>query len=102
MKGTSRFKTFVTEQKMLLFTQIAILIGLGVEIGMFFALLLWGRPPGDQFELIFQFFGTAALWVMVINIGVVLFWWVSGLGPWSLTLEEDEIVSEGSDILDIG
>lgn len=98
MKATSRFKTFVTEQKMLLFTQIAILIGLGVEIGIFFSLLIWGRPPGDQFELVFQFFWTAALWVIVINIGVVLFWWVSGLGPWSMTLDEDEIVSDSYEL----
>lgn len=82
---------------MLLFTQIAILIGIFVEIGMFFSLLAWGRPPATEYELIFQFFWTAALWVIVIDIGVVLFWWVSGLGPWSMTLEEDQIVSHGEE-----
>ena len=86
---------------MLLFTQIAILIGLGVEVGMFFSLLWWGRPPSDQFELVFQFYWTAALWVIIINIGVIMFWWISSLGPWSLTLDEDEISSDDSDILEI-
>ncbi|MCK5151499.1 MAG: hypothetical protein KAQ65_06655, partial [Candidatus Thorarchaeota archaeon] len=35
LKAATRFKTFVSEQKMLLFTQIAILMGLVIEIGIF-------------------------------------------------------------------
>lgn len=97
MKAAARMKTFVTEQKMLLFTQIAILIGLLIQVGIFFSLLWWGRPPGTDYALVFQFYWTAALWVIVINIGVVLFWWVSSLGPWSITLEEDEIATQGDE-----
>ncbi|MHA1908582.1 MAG: hypothetical protein ACW98Y_14870 [Candidatus Thorarchaeota archaeon] len=98
MKATARMKTFVTEQKMLLFSQIAILIGIMVEIGIFFSLLWWGRPPATEYALVFQFYWTAALWVIIINMGVILFWWVSSLGPWSITLDEDEIVTQGDEV----
>ena len=88
VKTTQRVKTFATEQKMLLFTQIGILIGLVVQIGIFFSLLIWGRPPSTQYDLVLQFFLTAAFWVFTINGTTVLFWWISRLGPWVMA-EED-------------
>ncbi|MCK5238568.1 MAG: hypothetical protein KAR33_03405 [Candidatus Thorarchaeota archaeon] len=97
LKAATRFKTFVSEQKMLLFTQIAILMGLVIEIGIFFSLLWWGRPPAIEYALVFQFYWTLALWVIIINMGIILFWWVSSLGPWSITLDEDEIVTQGDE-----
>ncbi|MFW9932340.1 MAG: hypothetical protein ACFFDR_06760, partial [Candidatus Thorarchaeota archaeon] len=79
-----------TEQKMLLFTQIAILIGLAVQVGIFFSLLIWGRPPASETELVLQFFLTAALWIFTINFSTILFWWVSRLGPWTIAIDEPE------------
>ncbi|MBN2229675.1 MAG: hypothetical protein JW779_08760 [Candidatus Thorarchaeota archaeon] len=90
MKARQRVKTFATEQKMLLFTQIAILIGLMVQVGIFFSLLIWGRPPVAETELVLQFFLTAALWIFTINFSTILFWWVSRLGPWTITIEPEE------------
>ena len=84
-----RFKTFVTEQKFLLFMQIMILIGLAVEVGMFFALLWYGRPPATNIDQILQFFTVSALWVIVINMGIVLFWWVSKHGAWPVQIEAE-------------
>jgi hypothetical protein len=85
-----KIKTFATEQKMLLFTQIMILVGLAIQAGMFFALLWWGRPPANDYALVLEFFMVAALWVIVINLGIVLFWWVSKLGPWAFPAEEKQ------------
>jgi hypothetical protein len=76
---------------MLLATQIFILLGIIIEIGMFFALLWYGRPPSTEFELIFQFFIVAALWVVIIDVGVVLFWWVSKQGQWPFEANPDQV-----------
>ena len=75
-----KLKTFVTGQRMLLFTQVMILVGLAVQIGLFFAYLWYGSPPAGSYALIIQFFLVAAVWVLTINAGLVLFWWVSNLG----------------------
>ncbi|MFO7836056.1 MAG: hypothetical protein R6V83_05335 [Candidatus Thorarchaeota archaeon] len=77
-----RFKTFATEQKTLLFFQIMILLGLLIQVAMFFAYLWYGRPPEGAYVVIAQFFLVAAIWVLTINTGIVLFWWVSRLGTW--------------------
>jgi hypothetical protein len=74
------FRTFVTEQRTLLFMQIAVLLGLLIECFMFIALLYYGRPPADEFAQIHQFFLVAAVWVLTIDAGVVLFWWVTKQG----------------------
>jgi hypothetical protein len=80
---------------MLLFTQMAILLGLIIQLVMF-AFLLWYGRPADSSEtaLVQQFFLVAALWVITINVGVALFWWVSKQGDWPIDLseflEEDE------------
>ena len=58
---------------------------------MFFALLWYGRPAATEFELIYQFFIVTALWVLVINVGVVLFWWVSKQGQWPFEEHPDHI-----------
>ena len=88
MKATQRARTFVTEQKMLLFTQVGILFGLLIQIIIFFSLIWYGRPPSTDFELILQFFTVTALWIFTINLSVVLFWWVSRLGEKSPVHEE--------------
>ncbi|NHJ14316.1 MAG: hypothetical protein EAX95_11605 [Candidatus Thorarchaeota archaeon] len=75
-----KLKTFVTGQRMMLFTQVMILVGLAMQVGLFFAYLWYGSPPAGNYALIIQFFFVAAVWIMTINAGVVLFWWVSGLG----------------------
>lgn len=75
-----KLKTFVTGQRMMLFTQVMILMGLAIQVGLFFAYLWYGSPPAGNYSLIIQFFLVAAVWVMTINAGVVLFWWVSNLG----------------------
>ena len=74
------FKTFVTEQKMLLFMQIAVLLGLLIEVILFASLLWYGRPPEGSYALIHDFFYVAAVWVFAIDAGVVLFWWVTKQG----------------------
>ncbi len=89
MKTSQKVRTFATEQKMLLFTQISILIGLAVQIGIFFSLLIWGRPPANETALVLQFFVTAALWIFTINFSTILFWWISRLGPWTISGEEE-------------
>ncbi|TFG12192.1 hypothetical protein EU537_10275 [Candidatus Thorarchaeota archaeon] len=93
MSVQRRFKTFVTEQKTLLFFQIMILLGLLIQVIMFFAFIWYGRPPAWDYEAISQFFLVAALWIITINISVVLFWWVSRLGKWpfleSMNSEEE-------------
>lgn len=96
MSRRSRFKTFVTEQKMLLFTQIIILMGLMVQVIMLAALIWYGRPAdSSDTALVLQFFYVAALWVITIDIGVVVFWWVSKQGDWPLELSElDELLEE--------
>ncbi|MGY5876181.1 MAG: hypothetical protein RTU30_10570 [Candidatus Thorarchaeota archaeon] len=79
-------RTWVTWQKTVLLFQIMILIGIGVQLGMFFALLWWGRPVSSMIAeptlsaLVLQFFVVAALWILIINISVVLFWWVTKQG----------------------
>ncbi len=83
-----KFKTFVTEQKMLFFTQIMILLGLFVQVIIFAALLVWGRPPSNNIPLVLEFFAVVALWVITIDIGVVLFWWVSERGDWPIDLSD--------------
>jgi len=88
VKAKQRVKTFASEQKMLLFTQIGILFGLLVQVIIFFALIWYGRPPATDYELVLQFFTVTALWIFTINIGVVLFWWVSRLGEKSMFYEE--------------
>ncbi len=85
----NRFRTFVTEQKTLLFTQVAILMGLVIQIGLFFALLYYGRPPSTEYALVLQFFVVAAVWVLTINIGVLLFWWVSARAEWPIFVEAE-------------
>jgi hypothetical protein len=75
-----KLKTFVTGQRMMLFTQVMILVGLAMQIALFFAYLWYGSPPAGSYELIIEFFFVAAVWVMTINVGVVLFWWISNLG----------------------
>lgn len=77
---TSDFRTFVTEQQMLLFMQIAVLLGLLVQVIMFVALLWYGRPPEGQYSQIHDFFLVSAVWVLTIDAGVVLFWWVTKQG----------------------
>ncbi len=89
MKTAYRVKTFATEQKMLLFTQLSILLGLAIQVCMFIALIIWGRPPANDTALVLQFFLTAALWVLTINASTFLFWWVSRLGPWTMAVEEE-------------
>lgn len=88
MNKGQKFKTFVTEQKTILLTQIGILLGLLVQVVMFFSLIWYGRPPATNIELVLQFFTVCALWIITINIGVVLFWWVSRLGEKSMFYEE--------------
>ncbi|MHA1902582.1 MAG: hypothetical protein ACXADL_02700 [Candidatus Thorarchaeota archaeon] len=90
MKARQRFKTFVTEQKMLFFFQILILIGLAIQAGIFFALLWYGRPPATDFALVLDFFLVAAVWVLTINVGIVLFWWISRLGEWPIESPEEK------------
>ena len=90
MKARQRFKTFVTEQKMLFFFQILILIGLAIQAGIFFSLLWYGRPPGSDFALVLDFFLVTAVWVLTINVGIVLFWWVSRLGEWPIEIQEQK------------
>lgn len=94
VKATQRVRTFATEQKMLLFTQLGILFGLLVQVIMFFALIWYGRPPSTDFDLVLQFFTVTALWIITINIGVVLFWWVSRLGTKSMFYEEPQSESQ--------
>jgi hypothetical protein len=91
LKTAYRVKTFATEQKMLLFTQLSILLGLAVQVCLFFALLIWGRPPSNDAALVLQFFFTVALWVLTINASTVLFWWVSRLGPWTMAAQDEVI-----------
>lgn len=74
------FRTFVTEQKTLLFMQIAVLLGLLVQSIMFVALLFYGRPPEGEYNLIHHFFLVAAAWILTIDAGVVLFWWLTNQG----------------------
>ncbi|UCE09324.1 MAG: hypothetical protein JSW61_10130 [Candidatus Thorarchaeota archaeon] len=89
MSTRTRFKTFVTEQRMLLITQIAILLGLVIQVIMFAFLLWYGRPAdSSDTALVQQFFLVAALWVITIDLGVGLFWWVSKQGDWPIDLSE--------------
>ncbi len=83
-----KFKTFVTEQKMLFFTQVVILLGLLVQVIMFASLLWWGRPDASNTALVLQFFAVAAFWVITIDIGVALFWWISNQGDWPIDVSE--------------
>ena len=89
MKARQRFKTFVTEQKMLFFFQVLILIGLAIQAGIFFGLLWYGRPPTTDFALVLDFFLVAAAWVLTINVSIVLFWWISRLGEWPIEIQEE-------------
>ena len=73
-------RTFVTWQKTLLFFQICIIIGLGVQLVIFSALLWYGRPLVTETALVLQFFQVCALWVLTINVGIWLFWWVTRQG----------------------
>ena len=77
---TPDFRTFVTEQKMLLFMQVLILLGLVAQAFMFIAFLWYGKPPEGQYALIREYFLVAAVWVLTINAGIVLFWWVTKQG----------------------
>ena len=65
----------------LLFFQIAIVLGLLVQLGMFFV-FLWLTYPQitSNPALLIQFFTTAALWVLTIDAGIWLFWWVAKHG----------------------
>ncbi len=92
--NTFRVKTFITEQKALLITQVLIVLGLLIQVGFFFALLIWGRPPSSETALVLQFFLTAAIWVMTINFSTILFWWVSLLGSWTLSRKHEEIPTD--------
>ena len=98
VKARQRVKTFATEQKMLLFTQIGILFGLLVQVIIFFSLIWYGRPPATDFELVLQFFMVVALWIFTINLSVVLFWWVSRLGEKSMFYEEPSSSVEDSPV----
>lgn len=62
----------------LLFFQITIILGLLVQLGMFFVFLWLTYPQitGNP-ELLIQFFTTVALWVLTIDAGIWLFWWVA-------------------------
>lgn len=94
MSVRRRFKTFVTEQKTLLFFQIMILLGLLVQVIMFFAYIWYGRPPEGDYLAIAQFFLVAAIWVLTINTGIVLFWWVSRLGSWPIRAASSDDLSD--------
>ncbi|MFX0108249.1 MAG: hypothetical protein ACFE7R_08200 [Candidatus Hodarchaeota archaeon] len=89
-----QFKTFVTEQRTLLFFQIMILFGMLIQVGMFFALLFYGRPPASDYRAISDFFMTCAAWVITINVSIGLFWWVSNLGAWPITDEQPPAPTE--------
>ncbi len=90
MSTGQKFKTFVTEQKMILFTQIGILFGLLVQVIMFFSLIWYGRPSAFNTALVLQFFTVCAFWIITINIGVILFWWVSRLGESEMFYKKPE------------
>ncbi|MHA1638169.1 MAG: hypothetical protein ACTSUB_09165 [Candidatus Thorarchaeota archaeon] len=90
MNTGQKFKTFVTEQKTILLTQIGILFGLLIQVIMFFSLIWYGRPPATDIELVLQFFTVCAFWIITINIGVVLFWWVSSLGDGAMFYKNPE------------
>ncbi len=89
------FRTFVTEQKMLLFMQIAVLLGLVIQAIMFTAFLWYGNPGAavtpSEFASIHQFFLVAAVWVLTIDVGIVLFWWMTRQGRAPLTHIEPQI-----------
>lgn len=87
---TSDFRTFVTEQRMLLLMQIAVLLGLLVQVIMFVALLWYGRPSEGQYSQIHNFFLVSAVWVLTIDAGVVLFWWVTKQGKETVEGEEQQ------------
>ncbi len=57
---------------------------------MFVAYIWYGRPAPTDTAMIIQFFTVAAFWVLTIDGGVFLFWWVSRLGPWVLQDDEEE------------
>ncbi len=87
-------RTWVTWQKTVLFFQVMTVLGLLIQVGMFFALLLWGRPTltgtsSVDTPLILNFFVVAAVWVMTINAGIWLFWWITKQGRAQLQLVEE-------------
>ena len=83
----------------LLFFQITIILGLLVQLGMFFVFLWLTYPQitGNP-ALLIQFFAIVAFWVLTIDAGIWLFWWVakhgrlewSAYGPLRMKPEPDE------------
>jgi hypothetical protein len=71
----------------LLFFQIAIILGLITQLALFFV-FLWLTYPmiTGNAALLIQFFTTVAIWVLTIDAGIWLFWWVAKNGRLEWTL----------------